>query len=124
MNEFMEFAVDQRVNDAAVAKEWVFDQIENNRASFVQSVAEVLANGDVPSKALTALEERFSEWVEDHPKTQELAAELRQEAAESAREAEEFEWHGNPFLEACHDDEVRAARRAQAQLESAEFNNV
>jgi flagellar biosynthesis/type III secretory pathway protein FliH len=89
MNEYMEFAIDQRVNDAAVAKQWVFDQIENNRASFVQSVAEVLANGDVPSKALTALSERFEEWVEDHPKTQELAAELREEAAEAKREAEE-----------------------------------
>ena len=86
MNEYMEFAVDQRVNDAAVPKEWVFDQIENNRASFVQSVAEVLANGDVPSAALTALEERFSEWVEDHPKTQELAAELRQIGRASCRE--------------------------------------
>ena len=39
--------------------------------------------------ALTALEEGFSEWVEDHPKTQELAAELREEAAEAKRESEE-----------------------------------
>ena len=89
MNEFMEFAVDQRVNDVDVAKDWVIAQIENNRAAFVHSLAEMFASGDVPSAALTALEEGFSEWVEDHPKTQELAAELREEAAEAKRESEE-----------------------------------
>lgn len=42
----------------------------------------------------------------------------------SEPEDEDDSWEGNPYLEACHDAEVRARRREENRLNEAEFEEL
>lgn len=37
---------------------------------------------------------------------------------------EDDSWEGNPYLEECHDAELRRLRREQAALDEAEFEDL
>jgi hypothetical protein len=49
-----------------------------------------------------------------------------QRARERANDpnAEDDSWEGNPYLEDCHDREMRARRREEDRLNEAEFEEL
>lgn len=93
-DKYDDFALDQRVTDFNVVRNWVFAQMQGNPGDFSRRIACMLVGGNSPdwrtadAEAVDSLRTQMNDAVAEQPETIALAAELRDQAEEEAEEAE------------------------------------
>jgi len=102
-DEFMDCALDIRANDYNVVRGWVFNEIQNNLARFVNEIACLLCVADAPRNdpawdyrladwcKVDAIRSRMADVIAAEPATAKLASELRQDVEKQAIDAAEYQ---------------------------------